>query len=88
MRRRSARRICGKDAFGRLDVLVCAQSGLKDGLNSFVIPLAMLLAKGEKLALGSLYLGSLCPRLDECVENVIRYVGRYDVVTYIDSNLL
>lgn len=38
-------------------------SGPEDGLNSYVFLLAILLAKGEKLALAMIYLGSLYTRL-------------------------
>lgn len=40
-------------------------SSLEDGLHSYVFPPAVLLAKGERLALVPFYLGSLYTRLDE-----------------------
>lgn len=49
-------------------------SVLGNVLNINVSPLAILLAKGDKTNLAPLY-------LDECVENMVRLVGRYDVVT-------
>lgn len=42
-----------------------------------------MLEKGEKSALPSLYHG--LTRLNECVENIVRSVGRYDVVNHTDS---
>lgn len=60
---------------------------LEDGLNSYVFPLAILLAKGENLPLASLYLGSLYARL-MCLGNVTRLMGRYDVVTHVDFSFL
>lgn len=45
-------------------------SGLEDGLNNYAFPFAILLAKGKKLALAPIYLGSLYARLDECLSNV------------------
>lgn len=44
--------------------------------------LAILLEKGEKLALASLYLGSLFFKLDECVKNIFPLL-RYHVVTML-----
>lgn len=46
-------------------------SGPKDDLNADVFPLAILLPKGEKLALASLYLRSLYERVDNCIENMV-----------------
>lgn len=43
-------------------------------LNSYVYPLAVLLAKGEKLALAPVYLWSLFFRLDVCIKNIIRSI--------------
>lgn len=51
-------------------------SGLEDGLDSYVPPLAILIVKGVQLALGLLYLGSLHVRVDEYVNNVVQSVGR------------
>lgn len=57
-------------------------SGPEDGINSFVFPLAIRLAKGEKIALGPIFLGSLFYRLDECVRSLVRSRGRYTVTSY------
>lgn len=46
-------------------------SSLEDEPNSFVFPLAFLLAKGKRLALSPLYLGSLFDRVDERVSNIV-----------------
>lgn len=47
--------------------------------------LAIILAKGERVALAHVYwlssFSSLYTRLDECVNNIAHYGGRYDVVT-------
>lgn len=42
-------------------------SGPEDGINHYIFPLAIRLARGEKLALAPVFLGSLSYRLDECV---------------------
>lgn len=57
-----------------LVVLVQLWSELNDGLNSYVF-LPILLAKGERLALPSIFLGSLYAHLDECVSNITRSLG-------------
>lgn len=44
-------------------------SGPEDGIHPYVFPLAIKLAKGERLALVPIFLGSLFYRLDECVQN-------------------
>lgn len=49
-----------------------------DGLHQFVFPLAIHIAKGVKFVLAPLY--------NECVQNVTKEVGRYDVVMLEDSN--
>lgn len=50
---------------------------LEDGLKpyEYVFPLAILIPKGVSFVLVLLYLGYLYARLDECVANVVRYVG-------------
>lgn len=63
-------------------------SSLEDGLNNYGFAVAILLAKGERLALAPLYLASLSERLDECVNNIVRSGGRYDVATYADALFL
>lgn len=42
-------------------------SGPEDGINSYIFPLAIRLAKGKSLALAPIFLGSLYYRLDECL---------------------
>lgn len=64
--------MCGKGVLTLLPVLVCPSEG------------AILLEKGQKVVFTPLYLGSLFAQLDECL-NVIRSMGRYDVVTHVDS---
>lgn len=54
-----------------------------NGHNPYVFPLAILLAKGEKLAVASMYLESLYSQLDEWVVDVIPFMGRYEVVTRV-----
>lgn len=58
-------------------------SWLEDNLDSYVFPLAVLLAKGKKIALVPIYMGFLYAGLDECVTNVMWSLGRYDVVSHI-----
>lgn len=62
-------------------------SGPEDGLNPYVFPLAIRLAKGERLALASIYFGSLFYRLDECIKNIVKSIGRYHVVTHATAFL-
>lgn len=57
-------------------------------LNNYVFHLAIILAKGERLALLPLYLGSLFDSLDKCANNVVWSVGRYDVATYFEASCL
>lgn len=52
------------------------------------LPLSHCDRDGEKFALASLYLGCLLVRLNECVANLVRFVGRYDIVTHFDSCFL
>lgn len=40
------------------------------------------------MALAAIYLGSLYTRLDECVTNVARSLGHFDMVSHMDSILL
>lgn len=51
-------------------------------------PLAVKLAKGERLALAPILLGSLIYRLDECVHNLSKSMGRYTMVSYANSVFL
>lgn len=60
----------------------------EDGLNPYVFPLAIRLGRGEKLALAPIFLGSLVRRLDESVENLLKSMGRYIVVSYINTSFL
>lgn len=62
--------------------------GPEDEINPFGFPLAIILAKGKRLALAPIYLSSLYARLDKCVNNVARSVGRYEVVPHRDVELL
>lgn len=70
-----------------LSRFVCP-SGPEDGMNPFVSSMAVVLIKGERLVLAPIYLVSLYARLDECVSNVVQSVGRYDVVTYVDTSFV
>lgn len=63
-------------------------SGPEDGLNAFVFPLAIRLARGEKIALAPIFLGSLFHRLDECVQSLVRSMGRYTVASYAQTAFL
>lgn len=63
-------------------------SGLEDGINSYVFPLVIRLAKGEKVALAPIFLGSLFYRLDECVQSLVRSMGRYTVASYTQTAVL
>lgn len=46
-------------------------SGLEDAINSYILPMAIRLATGEKLALGPIYPWSLYVRLDYCTHNIL-----------------
>lgn len=56
-------------------------SGLEDRINPYVFHLAIRPAKGERLALAPIFLGSLFFRLYECVENLLKFMGRYTVAS-------
>lgn len=58
-------------------------SGLQDGQNAYVFPLAILLVKGE-VGSGSIVLRVFYAWLVECMESTLG--GRYDVVTHEDSS--
>lgn len=47
-----------------------------------------MLAKGKRLALAPLQLGSLYDQLDEYVHNIVCSVSRYNVITYVDTTFL
>lgn len=55
-----------RGSHGLLALVFCFLDLPEDGLHSYVFPLAVLLAKGKRLALVPLYLGSLYARLKEC----------------------
>lgn len=59
---------------------------LEDGLNEYVFPLEILLAKGKKVVLATIYLGSLYARLDECIPNMTRSLGCYDYL-FVDVSM-
>lgn len=63
-------------------------SGPEDGINSYVFPLAIKLAKGEKFALTPVFLGSLFYRLDKCVQSLVRLMGQYTVASYAHTVFL
>lgn len=63
-------------------------SGPEDSLNPYVILLATVSRRGKKLLLPKLYLWSLYARLEECMANVVQFVGIYGVITHIDSCFL
>lgn len=60
----------------------------KDSLNAFVFPLTISLARGEKVALAPIFLDSLFYRLDECIESLVRPMGRYTVASYAQTAFL
>lgn len=57
-------------------------SGPEDGINAFVFPLSIRLARGEKVALTPIFFRTLFYRLDECVQSLVRSIGRYTVALY------
>lgn len=57
-------------------------------LNSYMFPLIIRWAKGERLALMPIYLGSLLYILDKCIRNIVKSVGCYYVVTHADTAFL
>lgn len=69
-------------------VVVRLPSGLENGLNSYVLPLTILLLKGERLALALIYLGSLSAHLDKCVANIAQPLGHYDVIMPVNFSFL
>lgn len=60
----------------------------EDGTHAFVFPMEVSHAQGKRLALASWYLGSLYAHLEECLRNITRSFGRYDVVSFVDTNFL
>lgn len=63
-------------------------SELENKLNDYVYPSKVHLAKGKKATLAIVYLRSLYAHLEECVADMSRSLGRYDVVSHIDSVFL
>lgn len=63
-------------------------SGPEDSINAYVFPMAIRLARGEKVALAPIFLGSLFYRLNECVQTLIRSMGRYIVASYAQMAFL
>lgn len=63
-------------------------SGLEDGINLFIFLMAIILVKEERLGLTPIYFGSLYSNLDECMANVVRSIGTYDMVTHTDTIFL
>lgn len=61
-------------------------SSLEAGLDPYVFLLAILIAK--EVYVDSLYLGSLYAQLDDCVNNVIWFVGRYQMVAHVNACFL
>lgn len=57
-----------------LALLVRASKQAEDDLNAYLFHLAILLAKGVPA------------RVDECIENTVRSVGRCDVVSHADMS--
>lgn len=52
------------------------------------LPNGSLAGPKEVTLLALCYLGTLYTQLDECACNIIRSVGRYDVVSYVDANFV
>lgn len=55
-------------------------SGPKDGLNSYVFEVTILVVKGSRLALLPIYLGTLYACLDECVAMLL---ARWIITTWL-----
>lgn len=63
-------------------------SSSENSINGYVFPLAIHLAKGKKLPLGLLHIGSLYGRLDKYANNILRLIRLYDVITYANTSFL
>lgn len=63
-------------------------SGPEDGINAYVFPIAIRLARGEKVALTPIFLGSLFYRLYECVHNLISSMGCHTMALYAQTAFL
>lgn len=61
--------------------MVCLAQWPKDRLNSFVFLLTIFPGKGKRLSHAPIHLGSLYYCLDECLDNIVRSVGRTNVTT-------
>lgn len=59
-----------------------------DQINPYISPLVVMLAKGEKLALIPIFLGSLFFRLDECAQNLVKSMGPYTFISYANTSFL
>lgn len=57
-------------------------------MNTYIFPLAILLAKRKRLALAPLYLRSLFFNPDYYIKNIIQSIGCYHVVTHADTTFL
>lgn len=60
----------------------------KDGMHFFVFPKAVALTQGNKVSLSTWYLGAFYARLDKCLKNITRSVGRSNIVSYVNTNFL
>lgn len=68
--------------------MVRASQRTEDELNPYVFLMTRLNSKGMTFTLAPLDLGSLYARLDECIGNITRTMGRYHVVTHAESIFL
>ncbi|KAG5553173.1 hypothetical protein RHGRI_011143 [Rhododendron griersonianum] len=59
-----------------------------EGPNHTVFPLAVSLARGDFVSLGPLFLGSLFHRLDQVHADTERSLGRYDMVSVVQTQFL
>lgn len=82
---KAASRIVGGSISSILTIICILPSRMEDGLNQYIFPFAINIAKREKFTLAHLYLGTLYARLDEYVQNIRRTVGSYDVVMHVGS---
>lgn len=58
----------------------------EQGLNQYIFPLAILIAKCMRFALTTMYLGFLYRGWNKCVRNITRPMGRYDIVMHANSS--
>lgn len=59
----------------------------EDGISPYVFPLAVRLAKGGKIALAPFFL-ALYFHLVECIQNLVKSMGRYTVLSYSNTSFL